>query len=947
MKALRIFLLLVAMFALPGARLPGLPSPEFPDGKLITYQFASTTTAGIYSIGYAWPVGTLDFRLAASSSFDATLYECEVPSPDSDNDGDLSDEVDCSRLTRLNATTSVYPLQTEKAWYVLDIDTAEDQTAGSMLTLKGTFDQVTMAPGRLDIDGDGLLEYIRFPQDLDGDGTAWEECDCGGTPNMTPAYSTAYLCGTFRTSDTDETPFDWSAGDDTANNPDGCTFHGERKWPDASDDASAGHTITGVGTLWDFEKGNLQLKGRGVPTSDDTWPGSTRTLCWDSATDSYSQTCQTYEDSGTSIGQFALFAHSSMLLQGAGADPNGDRDLKWEGTYWSSNNGPRQWWDDTTVGNAYLLIGREDIMEAGSADILVDLPYTDNRDPGTICVQNSGSWVTTNAAVGRKYAITMNHDGGALKRVIAYIGEVTATACGSTGLEVKISGATGPAEHMADNTDYQGFLGMNLDDDEAEPYITGPIDEAKMAHGIVVKDMAFTHQDYVGKGGCPFSDTEDGDCDNGALIRMGPGYNHRLDGISIVQTHGALGSGQVIDSGVWSMGWKVENSTFRFNQGGLIDIPAWSDFANNVVSDNALMNNQTSAGGTSRYTQLVRAQADGWTISNNVFLRNSGPSMDDGTESCPTCTLTGQLTSLENAIVEVHGHQGRAHGNRFEMNQNTCILVAEAARHNTIDHNDLTCGSAQRSVTPTEPTAFRSSNVDRGFALAIISDDADPTGHLTVEANRFHGQGARFNSHNNESQAAPHAAAHVVITGVNLNVSDGASGGLSGPIKFLDNEVRATDSQESVFVVMRRQTDPATNGDPDAEQLFFDGNDIEDGNLFAMYTTTSSYPTFGGIETLTDTQPDVSGNGTGLAQCGRNLINGSWETNFAGTYGWATGDPTVKQCAAVEGNAWTYADPCADKQEGYQFYNDTSDYMCMCNGSGDDVQVHSPATACF
>jgi len=43
----------------------------------------------------------------------------------------------------------------------------------------------------------------------------------------------------------------------------------------------------------------------------------------------------------------------------------------------------------------------------------------------------------------------------------------------------------------------------------------------------------------------------------------------------------------------------------------------------------------------------------------------------------------------------------------------------------------------------------------------------------------------------------------------------------------------------------------------------------------------------------------------------------------------------------------TTADPCASKPEGYFFYNDASDYYCFCNGSGDDVKMHDPATACF
>lgn len=44
------------------------------------------------------------------------------------------------------------------------------------------------------------------------------------------------------------------------------------------------------------------------------------------------------------------------------------------------------------------------------------------------------------------------------------------------------------------------------------------------------------------------------------------------------------------------------------------------------------------------------------------------------------------------------------------------------------------------------------------------------------------------------------------------------------------------------------------------------------------------------------------------------------------------------------------ADPCADTSAfptGTMFYNSTSNYFCFCNGSAADVQVHSPATACF
>lgn len=41
------------------------------------------------------------------------------------------------------------------------------------------------------------------------------------------------------------------------------------------------------------------------------------------------------------------------------------------------------------------------------------------------------------------------------------------------------------------------------------------------------------------------------------------------------------------------------------------------------------------------------------------------------------------------------------------------------------------------------------------------------------------------------------------------------------------------------------------------------------------------------------------------------------------------------------------SDPCGTLTEGSIFYNDTSDYYCFCSGAGADLQIHSPATACF
>ena len=62
-----------------------------------------------------------------------------------------------------------------------------------------------------------------------------------------------------------------------------------------------------------------------------------------------------------------------------------------------------------------------------------------------------------------------------------------------------------------------------------------------------------------------------------------------------------------------------------------------------------------------------------------------------------------------------------------------------------------------------------------------------------------------------------------------------------------------------------------------------------------------------------------------------------------------TGDMIVSQSVSV-GGALTpsrvVADPCGTYAEGSIFYNDTSNYMCYCDGTN-DVQMHDPTTSCF
>ena len=153
-------------------RLPGMGSMVTPGDELVTYDFTSTATAGIYTVGYATPMATLDFELG--SAFSGVLYQCDDPGgaqgsgngADSDGDGDLSDEAACSSLATLSASTSLTSMQSVKVWWVIDINTAESAGNSSRLTIKGTWDQVTSSGG-------GGNELVPLPSAVIGRVDGW------------------------------------------------------------------------------------------------------------------------------------------------------------------------------------------------------------------------------------------------------------------------------------------------------------------------------------------------------------------------------------------------------------------------------------------------------------------------------------------------------------------------------------------------------------------------------------------------------------------------------------------------------------------------------------------------------------------------------------------------------------------------------------------------------
>lgn len=110
-------------------------------------KLTSRQAAGIYTIGLAFPIASMDFDLG--SAFSGVLYACDDTNVDADGDGVLDASASCQTLATLTADTSNSTMRARKLWYILDINTAESSSSSSMLTIKGTFEQVAASDQQL------------------------------------------------------------------------------------------------------------------------------------------------------------------------------------------------------------------------------------------------------------------------------------------------------------------------------------------------------------------------------------------------------------------------------------------------------------------------------------------------------------------------------------------------------------------------------------------------------------------------------------------------------------------------------------------------------------------------------------------------------------------------------------------------------------------------------
>lgn len=700
----------------------------------------------------------------------------------------------------------------------------------------------------VDVDGDGRFEYVAFPLDFDGDGTTWQTCDCGG--GTTPGYTTDYICGTFRAGDDDYTQTDYSAGDD-AGNPAECRFEGQRVWDDATDDLNALYNQSGPGFEIDFAPGTYAMKGGNVPTSDSGT--HVPTTCWDSGTASYGGTCQV-TTSGRTLIKSAEFPWSGTVLTGSGVDQNGDMDLVYEGTMFVTNSGPRTFWNTSTVNNGFLSLGLPAVGASATGGILVEKTLDSDLE-ATLCLD--ATFTQNEIVEGSLLQFTLTHaESGRLNRTIARVSRITSTVCGGTGREITVGASTPLAIDQMPNTLYQTYLGQTA----TVGSVVVVIEEDELAANIDLSRVWFTHLDYIGAGGCdPAGDHEAAACDTGVSLQVNAGFNHKIHDIGVIQTAGSFGSGQAINTTPTSSGVKFEDSIFRFNQGGLIDVPQYAWFRDNVVTDNTLLRDNDYTGvNPYNAASMIRVQADNYHITSNVFERNVAPIEFDNNQ-----------TQAGSAIIEMGGKKGYVGSNLFRMNSMTCVGISQGSRELLLESNTLDCGSNNRADTI--GTDVR----DRAYAVVVQSTSSAVTGDLTFRSNRFTGLGGHYL--NQAAMNIEDPRAHVLFTGVDFNIFVDTAGDLAGLIIFEGNEFAAASDRLSMAVAMRVNS-ATSDGDPDAGRLWFDGNRVEQGGLFG--TVWMGAGNGSGSGNLDGLDPDNDNDGVGLPLCGVNFFGDTPQLDY-------------------------------------------------------------------
>lgn len=142
-KNLFALLLAVIAFAIPSSAAPPNVQRQARDGDtavdfgMMTVDFNTTNTAGVYSLGFSYPLFSLDWSNGAGG-FTAELHVCDTPN--GGGGGDLSASGECTLVTALLTTNlTVESFKSKKRYIVIEITTE----GTGKLTIKGSWDQIS------------------------------------------------------------------------------------------------------------------------------------------------------------------------------------------------------------------------------------------------------------------------------------------------------------------------------------------------------------------------------------------------------------------------------------------------------------------------------------------------------------------------------------------------------------------------------------------------------------------------------------------------------------------------------------------------------------------------------------------------------------------------------------------------------------------------------------
>jgi hypothetical protein len=148
-KNFLISLLTILAFAMPSYAAAPSVKKQARDGDtsvdfgMMTVDFVTSNTAGVYSLGFSYPLFSLDWSNGAGG-FAAELHVCDTPN--GGGGGDLSASGECTLVTALATTDlTVESFKSKKRYIVIEITTA----GTGKLTIKGSWDQISNASDTL------------------------------------------------------------------------------------------------------------------------------------------------------------------------------------------------------------------------------------------------------------------------------------------------------------------------------------------------------------------------------------------------------------------------------------------------------------------------------------------------------------------------------------------------------------------------------------------------------------------------------------------------------------------------------------------------------------------------------------------------------------------------------------------------------------------------------